>query len=359
MWYYASAGDYEGPFQEAFIGRKLRAGVISKTTLVWRDGMAEWLPLAETELIHLITEQEPWQRRPTSPPPPPSSSQPQDESGAGKRGADHQDEEGHRRGPALEDYEQSGYERPQKGRPAPSHEEHSRANGPTASHGAPKAQKSNKRKAAPKAGPFQDLSSVTHVVTFLFALSALLSSFFLIQYVSSGTGHYQVHPWSPSEAIPLLQLIKLVGTVAGLTFLVWVYRALSNVPSLGARGTDLSPGWVIVSFFIPFFNLFIPYLAMRKLWQASFAPRAWAKQAVAPLVTFMWLAWVFGNDTWDTFVSTGATESHFILHDDYTTRISAPSLWPFFLGIAVDVMVIFFVRAVWQAQRTAHGGAQV
>lgn len=373
MWYYASAGDYEGPFQEAFIGRKLRAGVISKSTLVWRDGMAEWLPLAETELIHLVTGQAAWhgESTSTSPPPPPAGSPKQPEEHQSwqrsdreqqrddrqqyrddrqkerlqerdqqrddrKQEREQQREERRQESSSLGDYEQSGYEQPQKGRPAPSQ----------------KAGRKVKRQApAAKVGPVQDLSNVTNVVCFLFALSALLSAIFFVKYTGNQYGAFEPFNESISSAQSLLKLMGLVNTVAGLTFLVWVYRAISNLAPLGARSIDLLPGWVVISFFIPIVSFFVPFISIRKLWRASHSPRDWPKQPVAPLVTLLWLAWVFGSDNWGRFVLSGyrdssrGTEYHFYLGSD------TAALWPFVLNVATDVMVILLVRAIWQAQR--------
>lgn len=362
MWYYASAGDYEGPFQEAYLGRKLRAGVITKKTLVWRDGMKEWLPLEQTELLSLITEQAPWQKQPSEPPQPPPrawGSQASDEAGAQQEPQGTQQRRSRRS--SLQDYEQSGYEKPQAGRPAPSEQEwaEEEAEGESQARGAPKANKAKHRqKPVEASGHFENLSSVTFVVTFMFALSALLSAFILFNYVRHGSGSHQLHTWSLSDARPLLKILGLVSTVAGLAFLVWVYRAISNLPRIGARSLDLSAGWVVVSFLIPFLNIFVPYLALRKLWQASFAPRQWAKQAITPMLTFMWLAWIFATSDWDNLYPTGGVETSQGVVFLYGDSISMPSLWPFALSIAVDVMVVLFVRAVWHAQRDSHEAIQ-
>ena len=371
MWYYASAGDYEGPFQEAFIGRKLRAGVISDTTLVWRDGMAEWLPLAETELIHLVTDQAPWHGESTSPPPPPAGHREQPEEQESWQRSDREQqrddrkqqrddrqeerlqdrdqqredrqyereqerEERRQESSSLGDYEQSGYEQPQKGRPAPSQ----------------KAGRRVKRQApAAKVGPVQDLSNVTNVVCFLFALSALLSVIFFVKYMGNPYGAFEAFSDTASSAWPLLKLMGLVNAVAGLTFLVWVYRAISNLAPLGARSIDLLPGWVVISFFIPIVSLFVPLISIRKLWRASHSPREWPKHPVAPLVTLLWLAWVFGSDNWGRFVLSGYRDSSRGTEYHFDLGLGTPALWPFVLNIAADVMVILLVRAIWQAQR--------
>lgn len=49
-WYYAIDNQRVGPVSESSISMLLSAGTVSGTTLVWREGMANWQPLAETEL---------------------------------------------------------------------------------------------------------------------------------------------------------------------------------------------------------------------------------------------------------------------------------------------------------------------
>jgi len=47
-WYYAEAGQQRGPVNDAEFERLVQAGTIRGDTLVWRDGMANWQPYAET-----------------------------------------------------------------------------------------------------------------------------------------------------------------------------------------------------------------------------------------------------------------------------------------------------------------------
>ena len=46
-WFYANAGQQAGPVNEADFERLVREGVIQPTTLVWREGMANWEPYAK------------------------------------------------------------------------------------------------------------------------------------------------------------------------------------------------------------------------------------------------------------------------------------------------------------------------
>ncbi|MDA8968573.1 GYF domain-containing protein [Akkermansiaceae bacterium] len=50
-WYYGQGGQQEGPIDEATMRSRIASGQVGPADLVWREGMAEWLPLAQvTEL---------------------------------------------------------------------------------------------------------------------------------------------------------------------------------------------------------------------------------------------------------------------------------------------------------------------
>ncbi len=46
MWFYAKDGQKSGPVPEGELDSLAARGVIDASTLVWKDGLAEWLPLA-------------------------------------------------------------------------------------------------------------------------------------------------------------------------------------------------------------------------------------------------------------------------------------------------------------------------
>jgi len=49
---------------------------------------------------------------------------------------------------------------------------------------------------------------------------------------------------------------------------MWLYRASNNVAAFG-QPRQTSAGWAIASFFVPIANLFIPYQAIREIWNKS------------------------------------------------------------------------------------------
>ena len=62
-------------------------------------------------------------------------------------------------------------------------------------------------------------------------------------------------------------------------FMMWIYRSAANAKLLDGEFSDISPGMAVWSFFIPFFNLIGPFLAMRKvadvIARVSNRPTAW------------------------------------------------------------------------------------
>jgi hypothetical protein len=58
---------------------------------------------------------------------------------------------------------------------------------------------------------------------------------------------------------------RIVGFGVTITSLMWFYRAYWNLPALGARSLNYSPGWAVGYFFIPILNLFRPYQVAREI----------------------------------------------------------------------------------------------
>lgn len=75
-------------------------------------------------------------------------------------------------------------------------------------------------------------------------------------------------------AMFLIIVVDLVIYLATVVFFcVWLYRATDNVRAFApSRGLNYSPTLTVGSFFIPFANLFIPYRAVKEVWQKSGPP---------------------------------------------------------------------------------------
>jgi uncharacterized protein DUF4328 len=71
-----------------------------------------------------------------------------------------------------------------------------------------------------------------------------------------------------------LMLYVIILIICMVVFLMWLYRARSNLPALGVADVRWSPGWSIALWFIPIMSLFRPYQVVKETWQAS-DPASW------------------------------------------------------------------------------------
>lgn len=90
-------------------------------------------------------------------------------------------------------------------------------------------------------------------------------------------------------------LLMIIGLVSLLLFnfvmlLIFMYRANANVRALGASGLEVSPGWSVGWWFIPFANLYKPCQSMGEIYRASIRPRgsSWSKMGFPGLVGVWW-----------------------------------------------------------------------
>lgn len=146
---------------------------------------------------------------------------------------------------------------------------------------------------------------------------ALFVTYIVLSFLSLGTTVFRIATdpvilaaaeEEGEEAITLADLLMLlVGLPAILVyialvvaFLMWLYRVSKNVPALGNAKSrvEYSPGWAVGSFFIPFANFYMPYKAVREVWDKSdpaikteddimFTP-----SGSAPHLLGWWLTWL-------------------------------------------------------------------
>jgi hypothetical protein len=75
-------------------------------------------------------------------------------------------------------------------------------------------------------------------------------------------------------------------------FAMWIYRANYNARQLGAQGMKFSPGWSVGYYFIPLFNLWRPYQAMKEIWKASKNPQSWEREKRGAILPWWWFSWL-------------------------------------------------------------------
>jgi hypothetical protein len=107
---------------------------------------------------------------------------------------------------------------------------------------------------------------------------------------------------SPSEAQASTDRLNALGVIEAVVmlvivvlWLVWQFRAQSNLSALGAENLRYSPGWSVGWWFIPIANFAIPYLTVRELVKAS-NPEAgaidWAAVRTPAIIPLWWGAWI-------------------------------------------------------------------
>lgn len=99
--------------------------------------------------------------------------------------------------------------------------------------------------------------------------------------------------------IVLLQgmgIASLIAFVASALLIIkWIYRANYNVRQLGAQDMSYTPAWSVGYYFIPVFNLWKPYQAMKEIWMASKNPLDWRLTKISPILPVWWALWLTSN----------------------------------------------------------------
>jgi hypothetical protein len=94
----------------------------------------------------------------------------------------------------------------------------------------------------------------------------------------------------------MLMSLVISGTI--VLFMIWTYRASSNIHALGGRGIRFTPGWAVAWYLVPIANLWMPYQVMSEIWRISrnpIGPRSETTGRLLPSWWFCWLALLIGG----------------------------------------------------------------
>ena len=88
-----------------------------------------------------------------------------------------------------------------------------------------------------------------------------------------------------------------------VVFLMWLYRAHSNLNALQARNLQFTPGWAVGWWFIPFANLVKPFQVVREVWWESDPDSAESEpvflseslRSAPTYMGFWWAMWLLSN----------------------------------------------------------------
>jgi multisubunit Na+/H+ antiporter MnhC subunit len=124
----------------------------------------------------------------------------------------------------------------------------------------------------------------------------------------------------------LLGIVVYIATI--VIFLTWLYRSYENLPALGVprNRIEYSSGWAIGSFFVPFVNLAVPYLAVRELWRKSMADSSTMFGELSPPAFFplWWATWLLSNfagNIYFRFVLTETPDPNLLLIGGIVTSV--------------------------------------
>ncbi|TDU63088.1 uncharacterized protein DUF4339 [Prosthecobacter fusiformis] len=126
---------------------------------------------------------------------------------------------------------------------------------------------------------------------------SLLSDFAQMSMIKSG-GFTDAEAEANDQRQAMIGVAYLVVfIITGITFLKWIYRANVNCRGFGAQNMEFTPGWSVGWYFIPFLNLVRPFQAMKEIWKVSTDPQRWQMQQSAGILTLWWTLWILSNIT--------------------------------------------------------------
>lgn len=106
-----------------------------------------------------------------------------------------------------------------------------------------------------------------------------------------------------SEAMFMVAALQGMVTLLGMAvfavcciaFLLWFHKAIANLHDAGLSGLKARPGWSVASFFVPFVQLYAPYIAMRELWNRSHGEDEWQSDAAVSDISIWWTCLLAGT----------------------------------------------------------------
>lgn len=155
----------------------------------------------------------------------------------------------------------------------------------------------------------------------------------------------------------------VVAFIIAITLIIviplWVFRAWKNLIVLRLDGLNYSAGWAAGSFFVPFVNLAVPFMAMRELHNRSHGEDAyWAKSSVGD-VTSWWACWLGG-----TFVTAFVQLAQLFNRNGMIMIVAHPIVWALtaLFGAVLQLGAAWFlirvIRDITSAQRSTAGISQ-
>ena len=143
------------------------------------------------------------------------------------------------------------------------------------------------------------VTAVVLVLEFL-VIGSLLLQIKMLYEASSGTVISDAS-WAANDSRQqTLAWVSIVATIFALIpLLMWVYHTHRNLPALGAKRLEFTPGWSVGWFFVPILNLIKPYQAIMEIWKQSDPAQVAGSQSQrlpkpGTIVTWWWVMRIVG-----------------------------------------------------------------
>lgn len=143
-----------------------------------------------------------------------------------------------------------------------------------------------------------------------------------------------------------------VAMVNGLYFILliasffligrWFFVSTKINHLLGVEGLNISPGWSVGWYFIPFANLVMPYRSLKETFKASFNSEEWQNNKVPYDLPIWWATFVIGN-----FLSNASLRMEQALGETYAyQKLNEISYIDIVIDVVLIVNAIFLLRIV-------------
>lgn len=257
-WYAAKEGNQVGPMTEVRLWEMLQAGELTADSLVWRDGLPNWQPLAS-----VFPERFPGMSGMSSVP-----------------------------SEAMATCAVSG-------RILPASQMLQYGDVSVAPEHKDAFVQSLREGSAPS---LQPLAGVLNGYAYGSPKTrATLAKIAMLFMTLSGATMTLIELLAPPSDPEVLTMTDLLAAVTGLTMLIslvlsvvffsmWTHRVVANAHAFGGRFNTISPGWAVGWYFIPFANLVKPYHALKEAWQTTFE-----EEKVPSLLPAWWGFWIVSN----------------------------------------------------------------
>jgi hypothetical protein len=114
------------------------------------------------------------------------------------------------------------------------------------------------------------LIAIFSILVLLAFLNIIVSAWMILSpdtTIELDTGEIVDVAWIFVGLVAILEIA--IRVVCAVVFLVWLHRVFGNLPVIGARNLEFSPGWAVGWWFIPFLNFVRPYQVVRELYSES------------------------------------------------------------------------------------------